>query len=101
MALVTTTLAGLFAAGIAATLGSVVARVMIGASLSVVTYVGIEGFVSSTLAEVAGYIGQVPQSMAMLFNLAGLGHAFDVIFSTILACVSVALSGRIAGINFG
>lgn len=93
--------AAIILSAIAATLGSILARVTIGAGLSVVTYVGLNSMISSLMADVASYLGQVPEAMGQLFALAGLGHAFDVIFSTILACVSVALAGRVAGVNFG
>lgn len=94
-------LAGVIAAGVAAVLGSALARLMVGAGIAFVTYNVIDGFFQGFLDSWASNISGLPTDMLAVITILGVVEAVEIIGSAIMTVVALKLVGRIMGIKLG
>lgn len=75
-------------------LGGLLARVVIGGGMTILSYAGISVVMEAALGEVVGMIGQLPSAVLNMALLFGLGDALNYIgsaFLTVIAWKSLGL----------
>jgi hypothetical protein len=74
-----------------------IARLLLGAGLTLVVYAGVVTGVTALLDSSASALGGLPSDMINLILLSGLGEAMSIIGSAILSKVALSMAGNVAG----
>lgn len=80
-------------------LGSFIARILIGASLTLLLATGFDVAVRTFLNQAAGYIGSAPNVALQLMLLSGVGTALSLLGGAILSRIVLQAGARVIGIG--
>lgn len=94
MALISGGIVAAMLAGLAALLGTLIARIMIGGGFALIIYQGIDLAVQTFSMEFDSLITGLPADVLAILARAGFGEAITVMVSTVIGVASVALAAN-------
>lgn len=75
------------------------ARVLVGAGLTLVVYSGVSAGVESLLQQAASSMSGMPTAVVQLAMLSGVGQALSILGSALMTRVGLTMAGNIAGLK--
>jgi len=89
----------LFYSLVAWALSGTIARLLVGAGLTLVVFAGIDTAVEALLGQVSTSLGGLPGAAVDLMLLSGVGTGVSILGSAVLTRIGLTMAGNLAGLR--